>query len=75
VTESAERFARVLPELPEIRILRLQPGDVIALFMEKNIAEADFRILSERMRAKFPDNEIALFEGGMTIGILRKEGE
>lgn len=74
MTEFPDGWMPVPSELPEVRLLRIQPGDVIALFMEKCITDAEFDELSTRMRASFPDNKIALFEGGTRVSILRMEG-
>lgn len=75
MTEFPDGWTPVPSELPEVRLLRVQPGDVIALFIEKHITDAEFEELSARMRVSFPDNKIALFEGGVKVSILRREGD
>lgn len=74
MTEFPDGWTPIPSELSEVRLLRVQPGDVIALFMERYITDAEFAELGARMRASFPDNKIALFEGGMRVSILRMEG-
>lgn len=62
-------------ELREVRILRLQPGDVLAICSKKYWDDDSIEYMRTRFKVLFPDNDIALFEDIDSINVLRKGGE
>lgn len=76
-TEAAEQdgYAKVPVELPEVRILRLEPGDVLLLTTPYRISDADFEYIRDRFAEQMPGHRMALLENGMTLDILRKGGD
>lgn len=59
------------PELPEAKVLRLQPGDIIVL--QTNLTTAEAVALSERVKARFPQHENLILSGGLALGSTAPE--
>lgn len=64
---------------PEIRIVegeisavRLQPGDVVVLMHPGRLSAAAVRHLREAFEPLFPDNEVAVLEEGMRLGVVER---
>lgn len=70
-----EGYAKVPAELPEARILRLEPGDIIALRVSYQMSDREYDELSRRCKNVFPDHRIVVFERMDSIDILRPGGE
>jgi hypothetical protein len=76
VTENLQGFAEVPAELPEVRILRVQPGDMLVLRHEKMIDAETAAWIRSHMEKQFPDNPCMILDGGITLdAVLRKEGD
>lgn len=68
-------YAQAPVELPEVRILRLEPGDVLLLMSPHRLSDAEVDEIRTRVGVVFPDHRMALLGDGMTLDILRKGGE
>ena len=75
MTESTAGLVRVPAELPEVRILRLQPGDVLVLQCEKFLDREEAHYITQQLAARFPGHEAIVLDGGVTLDIARREGE
>lgn len=62
-------------ELPEVRILRLQPGDTLLITADQYVGESEFDAISQNLAKRFPGHPVALLDGGLHLDILRKGGE
>jgi len=62
-------------ELPEVRILRLEPGDVLVVRTTNHCSDEEIDHICRGFKERFPDNSIALFEGVDAIDVLRKGGD
>ncbi len=71
--QDLEGFAKVPAQFPEVRILRLEPGDVLLITVPGRLSDAEFTALSSRMKAQFPDHPMGVLEGGATLDIVRQE--
>jgi regulator of RNase E activity RraA len=65
---------RVPAELPEVRILRLEPGDVLLITCPQRVDDAMYGEITERMAVMFPGHRCALLDGGLGLDIMRAEG-
>lgn len=75
MTESTAGLVRVPAELPEVRILRLEPGDVLVLQCEKFLDREEASYITEQVAAYFPGHEAIVLDGGVTLDIARKEAD
>jgi hypothetical protein len=62
-------------ELPQVRILHLEPGDVLLISAPHMLTDADVAAIGQRVKAKFPGHDVAVLDNGLTLDILRKVGE
>ena len=62
-------------ELPEVRILRLQPGDTLLISSQLRLDQAEFDAISKTFAERFPGHPVALLDGGLNLDILRKDGD
>ncbi len=56
-----------------IRVLSLQPGDVVVLEAEGRISEAGYVRLRKSAEAIWPDNRVVIFEDGVHVAGLTRE--
>ncbi len=50
--------------LPEARILRLQPGDVVVVTLEDRLTDAQHDLMLAGLQKAFPDNQVVIIERG-----------
>lgn len=62
-------------ELPEVRILRLQPGDKLVLAADHEVTDAEFEAISKQFAQHVPGHKVLLLERGLSLDILRKDGD
>jgi len=62
-------------ELPEVRILRLQPGDTLLLTAEHQVTEAELDAIGKNLAERFPGHPVVLLDNGLSLDILRKDGD
>jgi flagellar motor switch protein FliM len=62
-------------ELPEAQILRLQPGDVIALTVEQSLSMEQIDQLKKQAEKAFGTSKVAVLSGGINVSIVRDETE
>lgn len=72
MTQVPEGLAEIGVE--EVRVVRLQPGDVIVLATSKRLSMADADDLRDRARAFFDGHRVVVLEDGVTLEVLRKDG-
>lgn len=58
------------PELEGVRILRLEPGDVLVLRAERRVSVAEANQLRERMESVFPGHKSLVLDG-VTLEVAR----
>jgi len=61
--------------LKAMQILSLQPGDIVVLNYPDYLSESAISNITNSIKAHIPDNKIIILEGGLTIGIIRKEDD
>jgi hypothetical protein len=66
-------YAPAPVQLPEVRILRLEPGDVLVVNVPGRLTDDECQELGRRVKESFPDHRIAVLDGGATLDILRTE--
>lgn len=59
----------------EARVVRLEPGDVIALSTSERLTMEEADIMRERLGDLFAGHRIAILEGGFSLEVLRKGGD
>lgn len=62
-------------ELPEVRILRLEPGDKLLLTADHQVYDAELHAITEQLAKRLPGHEVLLIEDGLRLDILRKDGD
>lgn len=62
-----------LPVVDEVKILRLRPDDTIVCRVERHLADDEFTYLGANLKRCFPDNRVAILDGGATLEVLRAE--
>lgn len=77
-------MAKEIAELPqelaelgfeEVRVARVQPGDVIVLMTSKQISAEQAEVMHERLSGLFEGHRVAILEDGLFLEVLRKDGE
>ena len=63
-----------LPAVDEVRILRLRAGDTVVAYVENNLDDDKFAILTARLRDVFPDNKVLVMEG-VRLEVLRRDDD
>ncbi|HEX3781745.1 MAG TPA: hypothetical protein VHX38_18940 [Pseudonocardiaceae bacterium] len=61
-------------ELPEVRVLRLQPGDELVLAVDHALDDSEAEDMNELLHALFPDHRTRVVSGG-ELTVVRKDGE
>lgn len=74
MTENTDGLVKVPAEFPEVRILRLQPGDQLLITMQTRLDDQQFDDFMQSMKACFPDHRCVILDAGATLDILRMEG-
>lgn len=75
MTEIPDGYTPAPVELPEVRILRLEPGDMLLVSSPLRLSDADVAFIGDRLKGKFPGHEAVILDGGLTLDILRKGGD
>jgi hypothetical protein len=63
----------VAPELPEVSVLRVQPGDKIVVVLKQQLSAKQFDETTSRLLDQFPDNKILVVDGDAKLCVLREE--
>lgn len=64
------------PEFPSVEILRLQPGDILALTTPNWLPKTQFERVAEQLKKMVPEGvDIAILDGGARFTIVRKPEE
>jgi len=58
-------------ELPEVRILRLQEGDVLLFQAPHRLSDDEAATMAERIEATFPDHRALVVENGAELTVAR----
>lgn len=75
MTEMPEGYTVAPVELPQVRILRLQPGDKLLISSPDWLSAAEGEAIHANVKAVFPDTDVVLLARGLTLDILRKGGD
>lgn len=75
MVDDLTEYEKAPVELPEVRILRLEPGDVLLLSARRRVSDAEVEAIGLQVRARFPDHEMVLLDNGLILDILRKTGD
>lgn len=59
-------------ELPEVRVVRVQPGDVLAIVTPERISMQEAHERCMELRAMWPDNEVVVISQA-DLRVLRQE--
>lgn len=54
-------------ELEEVRILRLEPGDVLVLEAKQRVSQAEAEKLRERIESVFPGHKALIIDGATLV--------
>ncbi len=74
MTDDLEGFATVPPELPQVRILRLEPGDILVLQHERRLDDLVMNRIREDVRERLPGHPVLVLDDGLTLAaLLRKD--
>lgn len=60
-----------LPEISEVKVVKVDPGDVIVLRGSRRISKEQARALMEYAQPLWPDNQIAVLPGEVDISVVR----
>lgn len=58
-------------ELPEVKILRLQEGDVLLFQAPKRLTDEESAVMVERIEATFPGHRALVVEDGIKLTVAR----
>lgn len=58
----------------EVRVVRLQPGDVIVLVTSKRLSLDAAEHMREHAQAFFDGHQVVVLEDGLTLEVLREDG-
>lgn len=61
--------------IEEVRVARLEPGDVVVLMAPERLNMEQADTLRERTAELFTGHRVAVLEGGVTLEVLREGGE
>ncbi len=75
MTEDLEGYAQVPPQFPEVRILRLRPGDVLLLHLPQDIDDMEIDAVMKDMAKAFPGHSCVALDERFGLDVLRKEGD
>jgi hypothetical protein len=75
LTALVDRLANLVGHLEgcAVRVLNLQPGDVIALESPTHLSEAAYIRLRKAVEQLWPNNKAAIFENGMHVAAIIQE--
>lgn len=59
----------------EMRVVRLEPDDIIVVTTPRQLTHEDVRDIRDRVTAFFGEYEIAVLDDGMQMQVVRKDGE
>jgi len=54
-----------------VKILPLQPGDAIAVEVERPITREQAETLAQKMREEFPDHKVVVLGRGIQLAVIR----
>ncbi len=74
MVELPEGWTVVPAELPEVRILRLQPGDKLLVSCDKLLDHRDVEMIRQNFGASCPGYPVLVLEGSLRLDILREDG-
>lgn len=60
------------PHVEEVRVLRLQAGDVIVAKMDDYLSPEQVKAVSDKLEAMFPNHKVAICMG-LTLEVARPE--
>lgn len=55
----------------EITRIHVDPGDYIVVSIKDRITEDQSRALAAQVKEKFPDNEVLVLHGGITLSVAK----
>lgn len=58
--------------LEEVRVVRLEPGDVIVLRVPNRLTDEEYGEIRDQAATFFGDHKVAVLEGGMALDVLRE---
>lgn len=61
--------------IEQVRVVRLEPGDIILLSTSRRLSQADVDAIRERAQEFFDTHRVAVLEDGMTLSVVREGGE
>jgi len=70
----AELQDEMLPAVPDVQILRLQPGDTLVITSPVWLSDQQVDEIKTSLKERFPGHQALLLDGGATLSVLRKEG-
>jgi hypothetical protein len=59
--------------IQSLSVLSLQPGDIVVLKCQQHLSRDAVDHLREVLKPKLGDHEVMILDGGLDIGVLRKE--
>lgn len=63
-----------LPTVPDVKILRLLPGDTLVYRCEQRLDDDTYAEIKKHMTERFPGHLVVVLDCGATIEVLRAEG-
>jgi hypothetical protein len=73
--DRTEEGLTVSEELEEVRVLRLQPGDVVVCTLRRNASHAEFEEIHARLKERFPDNAVTIVSQDAELSVVRPASE
>ncbi len=74
--ETLEALRRLLyvPDLEGIRVMRLQPGDVIVVETSGRLSKQQAEMAQHQLKAVWPEHEVLICDEGMRLNVAREGG-
>jgi hypothetical protein len=73
--DRTEEGLTVSEEFEEVRVLRLQPGDVVVCTLRRNASHAEFEEIHARLKERFPDNAVTIVGQDAELSVVRPASE
>lgn len=61
--------------IEEVRVVRLEPGDIICLSASKRLTMEEVDTIRNQAQAFFDSHRVVVLENGLSLEVVRKGGE